>query len=119
MARNFKKSDMKKAIKGSKGIISEVAKNLNCDWKTADTYIKKHNLENMIYVENEINIDNTESKLFENIQDGKEASIFFHLKTKAKHRGYIERASNEISPTTDNDKIDDLINTIKAQDTGL
>jgi hypothetical protein len=35
--------------------------------------------------------DFAESKLMVNIQQGKEASIFFFLKCKAKDRGYIER----------------------------
>lgn len=35
--------------------------------------------------------DFAESKLMLNIQAGKEASIFFFLKCKAKDRGYIER----------------------------
>ena len=36
-------------------------------------------------------IDFAESKLMQNIKSGKEASVFFFLKTKAKHRGYIEK----------------------------
>ena len=36
-------------------------------------------------------IDDTESMLYQNIFEGKESSIFFYLKTQAKHRGYIEK----------------------------
>ncbi len=39
-------------------------------------------------------IDDTISMLHENIQERKEASIFYFLKTQAKHRGYGE--SNEV-----------------------
>lgn len=39
-------------------------------------------------------IDFVESKLLENIRDGKEASQIFYLKTKAKHRGYVERTEH-------------------------
>jgi hypothetical protein len=35
--------------------------------------------------------DFAESRLLANIREGKEASIFFYLKTQAKDRGYIER----------------------------
>lgn len=35
--------------------------------------------------------DFVEGKLMQNISSGKEASIFFYLKTQAKDRGYIER----------------------------
>jgi len=36
-------------------------------------------------------LDFAESKLMQNIADGKEASIFFFLKTKGKERGFIEK----------------------------
>ena len=35
--------------------------------------------------------DFAESKLFANIKDGKEASIFFYLKTQARHRGWVDK----------------------------
>jgi len=40
-------------------------------------------------------LDFSESMLHKNIADGKEASIFFHLKTKGKERGYVERTETE------------------------
>lgn len=44
------------------------------------------------YVEgiSEMVIDFAESKLHENVRDGKETSVIFFLKTKGKKRGYIE-----------------------------
>ena len=42
-------------------------------------------------------IDYAESKLHTNIKDGKEASIFFFLKTQAKSRGYIETIDQQVS----------------------
>lgn len=41
-------------------------------------------------------IDFAESKLHMNIKEGKEASIFFFLKTQAKKRGYIETVENQV-----------------------
>ena len=41
-------------------------------------------------VEN-IALDFVESKLFENIRDGKTSETIFYLKTKGKNRGYVER----------------------------
>ena len=40
-------------------------------------------------------LDNVESKLLSAINDGNITAIIFYLKTKGKHRGYIER--NEIT----------------------
>lgn len=48
----------------------------------------------------ESTIDYVESKLIQNIGKNKEASIFFYLKTKGKHRGYIERTEN-VTKTVD------------------
>ncbi|MBD5585832.1 MAG: hypothetical protein HDQ88_12180 [Clostridia bacterium] len=42
-------------------------------------------------------LDFTESKLLEAIQDGNLTAIIFHLKTKGKERGYVERVENNVS----------------------
>lgn len=39
-------------------------------------------------------IDIVETKLMKNINEGKTAEIIFFLKTKAKHRGYVEVQEN-------------------------
>ena len=44
----------------------------------------------------EASIDFAETMLKRNIRDGKEASIFFYLKTKGKSRGYIETVENDV-----------------------
>lgn len=46
---------------------------------------------------NESLIDYAETKLMQNIKDGKESSIFFFLKTKGKKRGYIETVEQNVS----------------------
>lgn len=42
-------------------------------------------------------IDYVETRLIKNIQEGKEASLIFFLKTRGKKRGYIETTENIIS----------------------
>lgn len=91
MAYNFQKSEIKKAIQGSGGYISEIARRLKCDWHTADKYIKEFELTEDLIIEDERATDRAEIKLMEAIEDGEIAAIIFRLKTKGKKRGYVER----------------------------
>jgi hypothetical protein len=90
--KRFSNYEIAKAITDSHGILSVAAKKLDCSRQTIYNHLKNSKrLQAICNNENESMIDFAEMKLFENIQAGKEASIFFFLKTKAKHRGYIER----------------------------
>jgi hypothetical protein len=91
MAYNFQKSEIKKAIQGSGGYISEIARRLKCDWHTADKYIKEFELTEDLLIEDERATDRAEIKLMEAIEEGEIAAIIFRLKTKGKKRGYVER----------------------------
>ena len=51
---------------------------------------------NLVNDELESLIDLAETKLQQNIMEGKEQSIFFFLKTKGKSRGYIETVDNNV-----------------------
>lgn len=42
-------------------------------------------------------VDFSESQLMSAIQDGNLTAIIFHLKTKGKDRGYVERMENNVS----------------------
>jgi len=55
----------------------------------------------------ESSIDYVESKLMQNIGKNKEASIFFYLKTKGKHRGYVERLETSQRPVDEYDNMTD------------
>ena len=86
------KKAMLEALEKSMGVVSTAAKiaginrSTHYDWLNNDPEYAKQvkDIENVA-------IDFAESKMFKNIEKGKEASIFFYLKTRGKQRGYVER----------------------------
>jgi hypothetical protein len=60
------------------------------DWLENDPEFKK-----AVNEMEEISLDFVESQHYKNIEDGKEASIIFHLKTKGKKRGYVPKSQIE------------------------
>jgi len=102
MGLGIRKSDVKKAIEKSGGIVSTVAKRLKCDWHTAKKHIVKFKMDAMMVAEKESLLDLAESKLISNIQDGDNTAIIFFLKTQGKERGYIERNEMIAKLETDN-----------------
>lgn len=91
MAKNYQISDIKKAIDGSGGYITEISARLKCDWHTAKDYITKLGLEEYLKLEEETRLDKAEKKLDKKIDEGDTTALIFFLKTKGKKRGYIER----------------------------
>lgn len=93
----YKVADIAEALQNSKGFISTAAAMLGCTRKTIYSYIAKHpSLAEIVEDEKEKMKDFAESKLLQNIRDGKETSLIFYLKTQAKERGYIDKQQHEI-----------------------
>ena len=61
-------------------------------------------------------LDFSESMLMKNIHSGKEASVFFHLKTKGKARGYIERQEIEHQGQLDQKMEIEIVHTDPVKD---
>lgn len=80
------------AIKEANGFITHAARKLDTSRTTLHAMINRHpKLKEAVIDAREGMKDFAESKLLQNIKDGKETSLIFYLKTQAKDRGYVER----------------------------
>lgn len=85
-----------KAIPGTGGIITAIAKKVGCEWNTAKHYIYNHSTIKRAYDnECESMLDMAESELFMAVKGGRDWAIKYTLSTKGKSRGFVER--NEVS----------------------
>lgn len=89
---------MIEALEKSLGIVTTAAKIAGIDrgshyrWMDEDNDYKK----NVASIA-EMTIDFVESQLHKQIKDGQTTPTIFFLKTRAKHRGYVERVEHEHS----------------------
>jgi len=96
MSTEEKKALFVKAYKASAGNMAQACKKAKIARSTAYGWINSdYELKELILEVKESLIDTAESMLMKNINNGKEASIFFFLKTQAQHRGYIEKQQVE------------------------
>jgi|TARA_R110002110_G_scaffold12833_1_gene61478 hypothetical protein len=113
MAHN-KKEKLLKALQETQGLIYHACKKAgNISRSTYYRYMKE-DPEFAKEVEDikQAQIDYVEGQLIKNISDGKETSIIFYLKSKARDRGYAEK----VDITSGGKALTDL--TIKVIDTG-
>jgi len=99
---NFTDQDVIKAISGSGGIITTIARKLGCEWKEAEEYINSNPLIKMMYdTERESIVDLCESVVLRNVQLAQDAQragnigdttdAKWILSRLGKERGYAER----------------------------
>lgn len=87
----YNANDFIKAIPGSGGIISTIAKRVGCEWLTAKRAIDSMPTVGEAYGnECETVLDMAESVLLKNIKDGDSADAKWYLSRKGKARGYVE-----------------------------
>tara|TARA_B110000908_G_scaffold74050_1_gene89212 strand:- start:133 stop:486 length:354 start_codon:yes stop_codon:yes gene_type:complete len=80
------------ALEKSLGVVTTACKIVGIGRTTFYGWMKEDEVfaERVEDIQN-IALDFVESKLFENIKDGKTSEMIFYLKTKGKNRGYVER----------------------------
>lgn len=87
-----------RAIRGSRGIKSAIAKRLQCNRRTVDNYIARFPTVKEAYEEErEATVDIAELELMKHLNAGSLPAIFFVLKTIGKDRGYVERQELNIN----------------------
>lgn len=101
--RKYKKQDILDAIKGSYGVVSEVADALGVEWHTAREYIDLWpETKQALDEESERYLDLTELKCIERIKAADGQMIRFVLATRGKKRGYgTEDAATDNGGATD------------------
>lgn len=96
-AKSYTAQTLIQAIKGSGGIISTIAKKLDCEWFTARKYIDKWEETKRAYLdEQEVVLDMAEGTLLKSIQEGDVQSAKWILSTKGKKRGYSEKLEIQV-----------------------
>ena len=96
--QNFTIQDVIDVIYKKGGYVTAVAKALKVSHMTVWRWSKKYpEIDEAFEAAVEEALDFTESQLMEKIKSGDTACIIFHLKTKGKTRGYIERVEQQHS----------------------
>lgn len=90
--RAYTQATVLEAIKGSGGIVSRVAEQLNCAWCTAKSYIEKwESTRKAIKDEEEKILDLAETRLIEAVDEREPWAVRMMLYTRGKKRGFTER----------------------------
>lgn len=96
MGYDFTEQQIIEAIKGTAGLITDIARHLGCSWHACRAHIDKHEATRQAYQDElESMIDLAESKLKKRIEEDDAQMIKFFLATKGKKRGYTEKTEIE------------------------
>ena len=94
-----KKEKLLKALEETQGLIAHACKKAgNISRSTYYRYLKDDpEFAKKVQEIQEAQIDYVEGQLIKNIANGRETSIIFYLKSKAKERGYTEKSNLDIT----------------------
>lgn len=92
MTEEISKETFEKAIEGTRGFVTQIAKAAGCSRQSVyNAFEKWPELKDLVKAEKESFKDKAEGKLFQHIEDGNVVALLFYLKCQAKDRGYVER----------------------------
>jgi len=95
-----KKKAILEALEKSLGVVTTACKNVGIGRTTYYQWLKDdEEFATQVKDIDEVALDFAESKLHKQIADGNVTATIFYLKTKGKHRGYIERVEQSINVT--------------------
>ena len=97
-SNTIKKKALLEALEKSMGVVTPACKSVGIarstyyEWynNDADFKVKVNDLQ-------EVALDFAESKFYQLISEGDKTCVIFHLKTKGKNRGYVERSEIDMS----------------------
>lgn len=93
-----RKRSMLKALEKSLGVVTTAAKSAGIDRQTHYNWMEKDpKYKAAVESIGDITLDFAESQLHKRMKEGSDAAIIFHLKTKGKKRGYVEKTEVEHS----------------------
>ena len=94
--KNYTEQEVIQAVEHTGGLISEIARRLNCHWQTAKTYVEQYpQAVEMLKSEKQTLIDAAENVIFQAVKNGDIQAAKFVLMTLGKNRGYTERQEVE------------------------
>ena len=95
--RKYKTKEFVKAIKGTGGIKTAIAKRLGCEWNTVTKYIKENEeIRSAWQAEKESILDLGEASLYSLVKKKDLAAIKYLLSTQGKERGYGDQQRVDI-----------------------
>lgn len=85
------KKEFLKYLEQSLGVVSTACDKFNIGRTTYYEWLQEDWFKEQVDIINERAIDFTEGQMFKQIKNGNPILIKYHLSTKGKHRGYVER----------------------------
>ncbi len=109
MVRKFEKEQVEQTIRGSFGIVSTIAKRLGCEWHTAQKAVNRWAETRQAYAdEDSRSLDLSESKMLELINEKDGPMIRYHLSTKGKGRGYVQKQEMNLTVKREKEIVEEI-----------